>query len=99
MFKIPCILIVHTATDNHGNKSCSSICKRDKGAEVGSTKNLGVFKRKILRRLYGALWDREVWRIRNNHELRELYGKADIVAAVKPQRLRWLGHMMRMGSD
>ena len=36
-------------------------------------KNLGVFERKIL--IYGPVWDGEMWRIRKNHELRDLYGE------------------------
>ena len=42
-------------------------------------------------RMYGPVWDGEMWRIRQNHELRDLYGEADIVVAVKVQTLRWLG--------
>ena len=51
-------------------------------------KNLGVFKRKIMRRIYGPVWDGEMWRIRKNCELRDLYGEADMVVAAKVQRLR-----------
>ena len=48
-------------------------------------KKLRVFERKILRRIYGPVWYGEMWRIRKNHELRDLYGEADIVAAAKEQ--------------
>ena len=51
-------------------------------------KNLGLYERKILRIIYGPVWDAEMWRIRKNRELRDPYGEADIVAAVKAQRLR-----------
>ena len=37
-----------------------------------------------------------MWRIRKNRELRDLYGVADIVAAVKGQTF---GHVVRMKSD
>ena len=54
---------------------------------------LGVFERKVLRRIYGPICDTGVWRIRWNHELYELYGDIDIIRKVKIQRLRWLGHV------
>ena len=57
-------------------------------------KNLGVFKRKILRRIYGQVWDGEMWRIRKNSELRDVYGEVDTIGAVKVQRLRCSGHMV-----
>ena len=40
-----------------------------------------------------------MWRMRKNRKLRDVYGEADIVAAVKAQKLRWLGHVVRMRSD
>ena len=35
---------------------------------------LGVFKRKILRKIFGPYCDNGEWRIRWNHKLYELYG-------------------------
>ena len=40
-----------------------------------------------------------MWGIGKNRELRDLYGEADIVAAVKAQTWRRLGHVVRMRSD
>ena len=57
---------------------------------------LGVFERKVLRKIYGPYCDCGVWRIRWNHELYGLYGDIDIVKRIKIQRLRWLGHVVRM---
>jgi len=57
---------------------------------------LGVFERKILRKIYGPFCDCGDWRIRWNQELYELYGDIDIVKRIKIQRLRWLGHVVRM---
>ena len=58
---------------------------------------LGVFERKILRKIYGPLrvGDGE-YRRRFNDELYELYNDIDIVQRIKIQRLRWLGHVVRM---
>jgi hypothetical protein len=37
----------------------------------------------------------EGWRIKNNHELYELYNVPEIVKTVKLGRLRWQGHLTR----
>ncbi|XP_020806218.1 uncharacterized protein LOC110182509 [Drosophila serrata] len=60
---------------------------------------LGVFERKILRKIFGPICVGDAYRIRWNHELYELYGDVDIVSRVKIQRLRWLGHIARMEED
>ena len=39
---------------------------------------LGIFERKILREIFGPVQDETgIWRIRKNHELKELIGNAD----------------------
>ena len=58
---------------------------------------LGVFERKILRKIYGPFCDRGEWRIRCNQELYDIY--VDVVKRIKIQRLRWLGHVARMDSS
>ena len=60
---------------------------------------LGVFERKILRRIYGPVNDNGQWRIRYNHELMDLYKETDIVTYIKLKRLEWAGHVCRMGSQ
>ena len=57
---------------------------------------LGVFERKILRRIYGPTCEEAVWRSRYNEELYSLYDEADLVTAIKITRLRWAGHVVRM---
>ena len=57
---------------------------------------LGVFERKILRRVYGHICEEAVWRSRYNEELYRLYDKADLVTTIKITMLRWAGHVMRM---
>ena len=57
---------------------------------------LAAFERKILRRIYGPKKDGEVWRIRYNQELYQLYKTPDIIQTIKIARLRWLGHVKRM---
>ncbi|XP_060665228.1 uncharacterized protein LOC132797508 [Drosophila nasuta] len=60
---------------------------------------LGVFERKVLRKIFGPICVDDVYRIRYNHELYELYGDVDVASRVKSQRLRWLGHVARMDED
>jgi hypothetical protein len=55
--------------------------------------HLGVFERKILRRIYGPICEEATWRSRCN-ELYRLYDETDLVTAVKISRLRWAGHIV-----
>jgi hypothetical protein len=49
------------------------------------------FERKVLRKIYGPVVDKGVWRIRYNNELCKLTGGEDIVRFIKAQRIQWLG--------
>ena len=59
-------------------------------------KSLGAFERKILRKIFGPLSVDGVYRRRIHHELYELFDDIDVVKRIKIQRLRWLGHVIRM---
>jgi hypothetical protein len=39
--------------------------------------------RKVLRKIYGPVYDNGIWRIRRNNELMALYQELDIVAEIK----------------
>ena len=54
------------------------------------------FERKVLRKIYGPVVDKGVWRIRYNNELCELMGGEDIVRSIKAQRIQWLDHVERV---
>jgi hypothetical protein len=57
-------------------------------------RHLGIFERKILRKIFGPVQDRDgSWRIRMN---RELIGTADKMRFIKGRRTAWLGHVMGM---
>ncbi|XP_054089974.1 putative uncharacterized transposon-derived protein F52C9.6 isoform X1 [Zeugodacus cucurbitae] len=61
---------------------------------------LGVFEWKILRKIYGPQNNGNgEYRRRWNDELYELYDDIDIVQRIKRQRLRWLGHVVRMDEN
>jgi hypothetical protein len=57
---------------------------------------LSIWERKILRKIYGAKKEVKEWKIRNNQELRDMYGQPDIIAEIKSKRVEWLGHVARM---
>ena len=60
---------------------------------------LGVFERKILRQIFGAVNIDGEWRRRYNSELYQLYRDVDIVKKLKVRRLQWFGHVQRMPDD
>jgi hypothetical protein len=59
--------------------------------------NLRIFERQILRKIFGHVNIDNTWRIRNDMEIDKLIEGADIVRFIKAQRIKWLGHIQRMG--
>lgn len=59
---------------------------------------IGVWERKMLRRIFGGKNEEGVWRRRTNNEVMELYGQPSIIKVAKMKRLRWLGHVIRMSN-
>ena len=57
---------------------------------------LNAFERRILRKIFGPTCENCAWRIRWNHELYKMYNDANVAKKIKIQRLRWLGHVVRM---
>jgi hypothetical protein len=55
---------------------------------------LGVFERKILRRICGSICEEATWKSRYNEELYHLYDGIDLVTTIKITRLRWAGHIV-----
>ncbi|KAJ4430296.1 hypothetical protein ANN_22509, partial [Periplaneta americana] len=58
-----------------------------------------VFENKVLRKIFGAKRDEVTgeWRKLHNTELHALYSSPDIIRNIKSRRLRWAGHVARMG--
>jgi len=58
-----------------------------------------VFENRVLRRVFGPTRDEVTgeWRKLYNEELRDLYPLPNIVRVVKSRRMRWAGHVVRMG--
>ncbi|KAJ4441567.1 hypothetical protein ANN_11423 [Periplaneta americana] len=62
---------------------------------------LRVFENKVLRKIFGAKRDEVTgeWRKLHNTELHALYSSPDIIRNIKSRRLKWAGHVARMGES
>jgi hypothetical protein len=58
-----------------------------------------LFENRVLRRLSGPKRDKVTggWRKLHNEELHNLYSSPSIIRMIKPRRMRWEGHVARMG--
>ena len=64
-------------------------------------RKLSVFENKVLRRIFGPRRDEVTgeWRRVHNEELNDLYCSPNIVRVIKSIRMRWTGHVVRMGEE
>jgi hypothetical protein len=60
---------------------------------------LRVFENRVLRRIFGPKRDEVtgVWRKLHNEELHNLYSSQSIIRMMKSRRVRWAGHVARVG--
>ena len=58
-----------------------------------------MFENRVLRRVFGPKRDEVTgeWRKLHNEKLCDLYSLPNIVRVVKSRRMRWAGHVARMG--
>jgi hypothetical protein len=58
-----------------------------------------VFEDRVLRRIFGPKRDEVTgeWRKLQRGELHNLYSSPDIIRQIKSRRMRWAGHVARMG--
>jgi len=64
-------------------------------------RRLRVFENRVLRKVFGPKRDDVTgeWRKLHNEELNDLYSLPNIVRVVKSRRMRWAGHVARMGEE
>jgi hypothetical protein len=58
-----------------------------------------VFENRVLRRIFRPKRDEVTggWRKLHNEELHNLYSSPSIITMIKSRRMRWAGHVARMG--
>jgi len=64
-------------------------------------RKLRVFENMVVRRIFGPRRDEVTgeWRRLHNEELNSLYSSPNIVRVIKSIRMRWAGHVARMGEE
>jgi len=62
-------------------------------------RRLRVFKNRVLGEIFGPKMDEvtDKWRKIHNEELIDLYCSPNIVRVIKSRRMKWAGHVARMG--
>jgi hypothetical protein len=60
-----------------------------------------VFENRVLRRIFGPKSDKVTgeWMKLHNEKLHNLYSFPDIIRQIKSMRMRWAGHVARMGEE
>jgi hypothetical protein len=62
---------------------------------------LRVFENRVLRRVFGPKRDELMgeWRKLHSEELHNLYSSENIIRQIKSRRMRWAGHVARIGEN
>ena len=73
--------------------------QRTQSLTLREERKLRVFENMVLRRIFGHRMDEVTGERRrlHNEELNDLYSSPNIVRVIKSRRIRWTGHVARMG--
>ena len=81
----------------------NEVIELDCGSHLNESKErrLRVFENRVLRKVFGLKRDEVTGECRKLHdeEKYDLYSLPNIVRVVKSRRMRWAGHVARMGED
>ena len=60
-----------------------------------------MFENRVLREIFGLRRDEVTgeWRRLHNEELNDLFSTPNILRVIKSRRMRWAGHVARMGEE
>jgi hypothetical protein len=60
-----------------------------------------VFENTVVRKIFGPKRDEVTgeWRKLHNEELHNLYSSPNVITQIKSRRMRWAGHVARMGQE
>ena len=66
---------------------------------IREKRGLRVFENRVLRRIFGLKRDEVTrkWRKLHNQQLYVLYSSLNIIWVIKSRRMKWAGHVARMG--
>jgi hypothetical protein len=64
-------------------------------------RRLRVFENRVLRRIFAPKRGKAAveWRRLHKEELNDLYSSLNIVRVIKSRRMRWAGHVARIGEE
>jgi hypothetical protein len=68
-------------------------------SDIKGEHSLRVFENRVLRRIFGPKRDEVTggWRKLHNEKLQNFYSSPSIIRMIKSRRMRWTGHVGRMG--